>query len=224
MKRILFFPGFLEDGRTFEPLLPFFQGKYLIEMVHYRPLLDEIEANKPHIADFAQAIVAEHRITKEDILIGHSFGGWVIAHIQSKMAIKGVLLSSLTQNDRVIGGKLGFTKLGYWIIRKGIFKSWLFHFLGNLRYRNSAAKPAVEQCFEIASRWADKYHLKVIQLMGNQPDAKPILPPLHIHSPSDEVIRPPKETYVSLGGHHFVHYVYAAEVAAYILAFIEKEG
>ncbi len=224
MKRILFFPGFLEDGRTFEPLMPFFQGKYLIEMVHYRSLLDDIETNKPHITDFAQDIVVEHRITTEDILIGHSFGGWVIAHIQSKMAIKGILLSSFTQNDKVIGGKLGFTKLGHWIIRKGIFKSWLFHFLGNLRYRNSKAKPAVEHCFEIATKWADIYHLKVIQLIGNQPDAKPILPPLRIHNNTDEVIRPPKENYISLGGHHFVHYIHAAETVAYILDFIEKEG
>lgn len=223
MKRILFFPGFLEDGRTFEPLMPFFQGKYLIEMVHYRPLLDEIQNKTPLIADFAQAIVVEHRITKEDILIGHSFGGWVIAHIQSKMEIKGVLLSSFTQNDRVIGGKLGFTKLGQWIIRKGIFKSWLFHFIGNLRYRNSDAKPAVEHCFEIASKWSDMYHLKVIQLIGNQPDAKPILPPLLIHSKTDEVIRPPKESYISLGTHHFVHYVYTEEIAGHILAFIENE-
>lgn len=218
-QRILFFPGFLEDARTFETLIPFFQGKYLIEIVHYRHLLDKIHTDSPNIQNFVAEVIDEHRITADDRLIGHSFGGWVIAHIQSKIAMKGVLLSSFTQSDRIIGGSVGFSRLGYRMIRKGIFKSRLFHFLGNERYENSPAKPAVAHCFEIATKWDDIYHLKVIQLMGHQPDASPIIAPLRIHSPTDEVIRPPREAYISIGGHHFVHYIHPQEVAAHILAY-----
>ena len=219
MKRILFFPGFLEDVRTFEPLIPFFREKYLIEIVHYRHLLDNIRTNKPQITDFVQDVIAEYKITADDMLIGHSFGGWVVAHIQGKIALKGVLLSAFTQSDRAIGGKFGGTKLGKWFIRKGFFKSWLFHFLGKMRYRNSPAKLVVLHCFEIAKKWEDIYHLKIVQLIVNQPDAQPILPTLRIHNATDEVIRPPREAYITVGGHHFVHYVHAEEVAGYILDF-----
>ena len=105
LSRLILLPGYTEDQTIFTtllPLLPTFGQVLALELeeefAHWHP------AGRPTVVALAQYLVARHRIGPSDVLIGHSMGGWIAAHLKEQTGATAILLSSFTNQAKIVSG------------------------------------------------------------------------------------------------------------------------
>lgn len=214
--RVVFFPGFAEDIRVFEQMLPHFATDFHYVVVDYQDILLEIDEKKPDLPLFARLIAEKYDIQDRDLLIGHSFGGWAAINVQLHTSSPVVSIGSFTHPKKPKVSKIGFNRLGYWLIKKGMFKSPLLHAITRFRYKNTPMWGAVAPCIEVMKTYKDLDLLKITKLIAHQNPVTPIAPLLHIHAPKDQTVSPPDEPHIVVHGDHFIQHTHAEELSKYI--------
>jgi len=216
MKRLLLLPGYLEDGTIFDtlrPLLPPARQVLAIELepefAQWRPL------GAVNAATFARHLVQRYRIGPQDVLIGHSMGGWIAAHLKAQTGAAAILLSSFTDQHKVVARPRNPLLLALY--------AWSG--VGRSRWLRERAKRGYlfDESRELYGRLADgmarhprRYVHRQLQVLFAPVPPLAVLPELRIHSLADNVVLPPDEPFVEIPGDHFAHYYYPELVAAAI--------
>jgi pimeloyl-ACP methyl ester carboxylesterase len=98
MKRLLLLPGYLEDTTVFDTLRPLLPAQSVLaielepEFAQWRP------TGAANAVTFARHLARRYGIGPDDMLIGHSMGGWLAAHLKAQTGATAVLLSSFTDH------------------------------------------------------------------------------------------------------------------------------
>src|ERR1700733_9373523 len=78
--RIIFIHGFGENESIFSKVAPFIPGEHTFLNIW------ELLGNKPlpgiNVLVFAKSLVEKYNITQQDVIIGHSMGGWIAWYIK----------------------------------------------------------------------------------------------------------------------------------------------
>jgi pimeloyl-ACP methyl ester carboxylesterase len=213
MKRLLLLPGYLEDGTIFDtlrPLLPLAQPVLTIELEpefgQWRPV------GAVNAVTFAWHLVQRYHIGPQDVLIGHSMGGWVAAHLKAETGATAMLLSSFTDQRKVVARARNPLLLALY--------AWSG--LGRSRWLRERAKRGYlfDESRELYGQLADgmvrhprRYVHRQLQVLFAPVPPLMVAPELRVHARADNVVLPPDEPFLEIPGDHFAHYYYPQVVA-----------
>ena len=144
--RLFFIPGFGEDPDIFEKIHPHLPGNKV--MIKNWELIGD--APKPELTalQHARELVAEFNIGPEDVVIGHSMGGWIAWHIKHLVHCRVIQIASWT-NGRKVASITSNQELIYWAVKKGLYFNPLVKQLLIWKgYRKSSSRPIFSAVFD----------------------------------------------------------------------------
>lgn len=210
-KRIVLLPGFGEDKRIFRKIAPYLSNYELLH-IDYRSVLDRFTPEDIEMKYFIEALRQQYSITKDDILIGHSLGGFIAHQFRQLLGCDNCLIASFT-NPKKIKLPYNYRKLTKWITNnKGLFTSGTFKNIIRLKYHNHPAMPELENSLEVFEQYGKKDIYKLLRLLQPKrksflkwllPDPIQITPSLILHPIKDSIVAPPDEPHIQLPGNHF---------------------
>ena len=216
MKRLLLLPGYLEDATVFDtlrPLLPPAAEVLAIELepefAQWRPL------GAINAVTFARHLTQRHHIGPEDMLIGHSMGGWLAAHLKAQTGATAVLLSSFTDQSKVVSRARNPLLLALYAW-SGVGRSRWLRERAKRGYLFDESRELYGQLADSMARHPRRYVHQQLQVLFAPVPPLAVLPELRIHALADNVVRPPDEPFVTIPGDHFAYYYHPELVAAAI--------
>lgn len=208
MTRLLLLHGYTEEPTIFDPLLPLLPpfGKVIalkleVEFAHWQP------RGPVNVVTLARHLAQRYHIGPADVLIGHSMGGWIAAHLKELTGATAILLSSFTDQAKIVSRIRSPRLLAFsaWV---GLVQNrWLnqqFH----RRYPHDESRALHAQLMEGMGRFQRRYVQQQLLVLFAPVPPLSTAPDLRLHARADTVVRPPDEPYVELPGDHFAHYFY----------------
>jgi pimeloyl-ACP methyl ester carboxylesterase len=215
MKRLLLLPGYLEDGTIFDTLRPLLPPA-AVEVIELEPALDQWRPRGPVSAvTLARYLAERHRIGPADVVIGHSMGGWIAAHIKAETGATAVLLSSFTDQQKVVAASRNPLLLGLYAYL-GLGRNRWLRERAKRQYQFEESRLLYAELADGMVRIPRRHVHRQLQVLFAPVPALAALPELRVHALADNVVRPPDEPFVEIPGDHFAHYYYPALVAAAI--------
>ncbi len=209
-KRIILLPGFGEDKRIFRKLEPYLEG-YDLLYADYRSVLHRFSPDDIVVGDFVKELSEYYSIDKEDILIGHSLGGYISHVLRQQLHCDNCLIASFTDTKKI---KLPFNykRLVKWVTHKGLFTSKALKRIIRFKYHKNPAMPELENSLEVFEEYGKEDIYKLIRMIQPRPvgilewlrsKPEPLRPSLILHPVRDSIVAPPSEPYIKLPGNHF---------------------
>ena len=216
--RLIFIHGFGETENIFSQLAPILQGEKVY--VNLWDALGNKRRNEPDLADFARELVQKYAIKKDDIIIGHSLGGWMAYHIKHVNGNRIVQIASWTSPQKIIS-PLKNKKLLLWMVRNGlVFNPFTKGYLTK-GYKTRPSEAVYNEIIDhmvTADRTCLTNQLKLV--LGTTKESVDVAPDLRIHAKKDKVIRYPDESFHEVPGDHFTLHTHPIEVATPIQKFL----
>jgi pimeloyl-ACP methyl ester carboxylesterase len=220
MTRLILLHGYTEDQSIFAtllPLLPTFEQVLPLELeeefAHWRP------AGQPTVVGLARFLAARHHIGPSDVLLGHSMGGWIAAHLKQQTGATAILLSSFTDQAKIVSRIRSPRLLGFYA-HLGLVQNRFINQYFKRRYRYDESRALHGQYVDKMERFDRRYVHQQLQVLFAPVPPLTAAPDLRLHSRADTVVRPPDEPFVELPGDHFAHYFYPQLAAAAIGALL----
>jgi pimeloyl-ACP methyl ester carboxylesterase len=202
LPRLLLLPGWGEDARIFRNLQPELARHFSqVVNVTYREVLLGLPA-RPKPEAFLDRLIAFYGIEPGDVVIGHSFGGWVAYQLNGRVGCPAAMLCSLSERWRVRPTLKLFMPVS-WVIRLGLFHTSFFRGYQRLRYRGKPSANEMEVVIQNFRQWTNTEIYQVPALMMQRIRKHEATNLLRIHAQQDELIRPPRELHVVVPGDHF---------------------
>lgn len=219
-QKIYLLPGFGEDAFVFDALKVYFKNYKLID-VNYRKSLDDIKYSEIDVWLFAKKLIKEYEITTNDILIGHSMGGYFSFVIRELISCEIVMVASFSDPNKV---------------RRAVNKKWVnlaiakLGLLGTSFFQNVLLKPSkgkyfekeVEKVVRNFSSFSRSQISKMMKLSFGKPIISNLENPLRIHAKDDVIVRPPDEKYAVCSLGHFCLILEDKVIAEIILSELQK--
>ena len=210
--RLIFIAGFGEDKTIFDHLHPLLTGeKLFLDLFQLLPNKARPELNA---ALLAQEVTDHYRITKRDVVIGHSTGGWVALFIKQLTGCPIVQLSSWT-DVRKVPKPVPSRRLLFYIAKTGV----MFH-PAILRwsmkvYKNKPSAPVYADAFMRLKNGNKDNVVNQLRVIFN-PVRQPVTvqPDLRVHAKPDVIVHSPDEPFYEVPGDHFSLYTHTDLVAA----------
>jgi hypothetical protein len=219
-QRILLLPGFGEDAFAFEKVRKYFKEYQLVD-VNYRNSLDQLSFSDIDVWKLSKLLVAEYQITKNDILIGHSMGGYFSFVIRELVFCEIVLVASFSNPQkvkRVVYNKwfnLSLAKLG--LLHKKFFQNYLLK-----PYRDKYFEKEMQNVVQNFNTFSTAQLSKMMKLSFGEEVESTLKNPLRIHAKNDRVVSVPDEKYESCNLGHFCMHLEEELVAKIILNWLKK--
>jgi len=219
--RIIFIHGFGENESIFSKIAPFIPGEHVFLNVW------ELLGDKPlpgiNVLVFAKNLVEKYNITQQDVIIGHSMGGWIAWHIKHFTGSPIVQIASWTDPDRPVK-PLKDAKVIFWLVRNGLFfnrfMKWLFSSKG---YKGKPSKQVYEEIFDSMIAGNKENIINQLRLILTPvPERPTVQPDLRIHALGDVLVRPPREPFIEVPGDHFTLYTHPEAVFYPIDSFLKQ--
>lgn len=214
MKRILLLHGYTEAGAIFDTLRPLLPPAAEVVVPELEVELARWPPSTPlTVATVARELAARYRIGPADVLIGHSMGGWLAAHIKEQTGATAILLSGFTDQAKIVAAVRRPWALAL-AARSGLLQSRLAGWHSLRRYRFDESRGLHAQLVGRTPQLSRRYLQQQLQLLFAPVPPLTTAPELRLHARRDHIIRPPDEPYVELPGDHFAHYFYPQLVVA----------
>ena len=220
--RLIFIPGFGEDPSIFDQIHPHIPGEKVFvhnwDLIGYKKPRPELT-----VYEYAKEVVEKYGITAQDVVIGHSMGGWIAWHIKQLVHCPIVQIASWTNPDRVVR-PISNLKFVYWSIKRGLYFNPLIKYLLIRRsYRDKPSKGIFSAIFDRLRRGDKDNVVNQLRIVFSPAhDASAEKPDLRIHARRDTIIRFPKEPCHEVPGDHFTLHTHPEEVYQPIVAFLQK--
>lgn len=215
MKRLLLLPGYLEDGTIFDTLRPLLPPAQ-VEVIELVPALAQWRPKGPSSAvTLAQHLAHLHSIGPDDVVVGHSMGGWIAAHIKAETGATAVLLSSFTDQGKVVAASRNPLLLGLyaWL---GVGRNRWLRERAKRQYQFEESRALYAELADGVVHISRRHVHRQLQVLFAPVPTLAIQPELRVHALADNVVRPPDEPFLEIPGDHFAHYYHPAPVAAAI--------
>lgn len=220
--RLILIPGFGEDISIYEKLAPYLPNEKIL--VDNWETLKEIQNKKLTADNYARLLIQKYAISKNDIVIGHSMGGWVGVAIKQITGCKLIQLSSWTDKKKISPIPV-FRPLVYGSARSGIlFNKGIKKYIIHKYYKKETSKDLFAEVYDRLKYGDKKLVVKQLKLIfAPLPNKVSVTPDLRIHARNDHVISFPDEPFAETPGDHFSLYTYPEAVGKLINAFIKGQ-
>lgn len=218
-KRLIFIHGNLDVPDSFAMLLPLLPPSKTL-CIDLEAAFDKWDGAVPvTVRTVAQRVATAYSIGPEDVLIGHSMGGWIAAHVKELTGASVIQLSSWTDPRKV---KAPIRRLGLIraIINSGVVQHRLCTGLARQLYPFRRSRTRIRAALDRIQRMNPAYMIWQYELIFAAAPPLTALPDLRIHDPHDFVISPPDEPFVNVRGNHKLHVTNTPDVAEAIRAFL----
>ncbi|KAB7732101.1 alpha/beta hydrolase [Rudanella paleaurantiibacter] len=223
MKRLILIHGYLEDPGIFDHLAPLLMPAYFVPV----DLKDEFARWQPkgpiNARQLAQYLTDYYEITADDVLIGHSMGGWIAVNIKQLTGATTVQLGSWTNQK-----KINFPVTNLRLLRLMLFggitqSSWLMAFFKK-QYPFAESRALYNQLVD-GGRLQERTYVyqQQMTLFGTVPPLT-VQPDLRIHARPDSIVFPPDEPFAEVPGDHFSLYFHPEHVAQPILELLSQKA
>lgn len=206
MNRLLLLPGYLEDGTIFDTLRPQLPPAAEVlalelepEFARWRP------AGPANVVTFARHLAGRYGIGPTDGLIGHSMGGWIAAHLRAQTGAPAVLLSSFTDQRKIVAATRHPLALALYAW-SGVGGSRWLRQRAKRRYQFDESRELYTRLADSLARYPRRYVHRQLQVLFAPVPPLALPPTLRVHARRDNVILPPDEAFVEIPGDHFAHY------------------
>lgn len=218
--RIIFIHGFGESEAIFDKIAPFITGSHLL--LNVWELVGDIPRKNLNVLDFAESLVEQHNITQDDVIIGHSMGGWIAYHIKHFTGSPIIQIASWTDFDRPIL-LINNAKIIYWFARTGLlFNGFVKRGIVKKAYAGKPSQQVFEETYDRMIRGNKENVINQLRLILTPVSQKvTVKPDLRIHAKADVVVRVPRESFVEVPGDHFTLQTDPETVYEPILAFLQ---
>lgn len=210
--RLILIHGYVEAPSIFDNLAPLLLPAYLVPI----DLKDEFVRWSPkgriNARQLAQFLVSQYEITAEDVLIGHSMGGWIAINIKELTGATTIQLASFTDQKKI---NFPVKNLGLlsWMLNSGIVQSgWLNKRLMKL-YPFAESKAMYDSLVTESMKMSRPYIYQQLMTLFAPVPPLTVQPDLRIHARPDNIVYFPSETCVDVPGDHFSLYFYPEIVA-----------
>jgi hypothetical protein len=217
--RLFFIPGFGEDETIFDKTKPFIPGEKV--MLNNWTLLGNEPRKDLDALQYAKQLIERFQIMKEDVIIGHSLGGWVAFHIKHIIDCRIIQIASWTDDKKVVK-LVSNARFMYWLIRRGwYFNKVAKNIIARLQYRNKPSLELFLTIFERLKRGNKENVINQLRVVFNPVNETIIaMPDLRIHSKNDNVILYPDQPFHEVPGDHFTLYTHPEAVYKPIVNFL----
>ncbi|MEZ0483505.1 alpha/beta fold hydrolase [Fibrella aquatica] len=221
IKRLVFIHGNLDVPASFDELLPLLPPAKT-RCINLEDDFNVWDANQPVTArTVAERVAQAYRIGPYDVLIGHSMGGWVAAHMKELTGARVIQLSSWT-DQRKIKAPIRRLTIIRAIINSGVVQHPVCISLAKRLYPFRQSRTRIRAAMDRVQHMNPAYMIWQYELIFNAAPPLTLLPDLRIHDPHDRVIGPPDEPFVNVPGNHKIHATNAAGVAEAIGRFLKS--
>ncbi len=218
--RIFFIPGLGEEKWIFDKIAPSIEGEKVF--INNWELLAEVSEKGLNASVYAAFLIERFQINKQDVVIGHSLGGWVALHVKNLGHCTAIQIASYTDMKKVF--KPAHRHLIFWIARRGWgLNNFVLNFLVLVAFRNEASKETFKKIFRKIMSENKVLFAKQLEVAYNP--VKPsvaVIPDVRIHAKRDPIVRPPEEPYHHVPGDHFTLYTYPETVYKPINVFLNN--
>lgn len=218
---MIFIHGFGEHESIFSKIAPFIPGEHTFlnvwELLGDQPLPDI------NVLVFAKTLVEKYGIISQDIIIGHSMGGWIAWHIKHFTGSPVVQIASWTDTDRPYL-PVKSVKMIYWLVRNGLFfNRFMKRLFSSKGYKDKPSKQIYEETFDRLIYGNKENVINQLRLiLTPSPERPTVQPDLRIHARADLVVRPPREAFREVPGDHFTLYTHPEAVYEPVNAFLNE--
>ena len=218
--RLIFIPGFGETPRIFNEIAPLLPGEKLF--IDNQELLGGTPTPDITAIQYAQLLTDKHHISRQDVVIGHSMGGWVAHAIKHLTGCSVVQVASWTDPEKVIL-PIKNPEVVYWLVRNGLYLNRVNKQIFSwLNYRNKPSARIFNEVFENLINSPHDYVINQLRVILNPVEtAITTEPEVRIHSGDDSIIRFPSHVAVRVPGDHFNLVIHPEEVVAPIQNFLK---
>lgn len=220
--RIFFIPGFGEEVSIFNKIQSFIPGEKVF--IDNWTLLAYVPEKKLTVLVYAEYLTERFRIKKEDVVIGHSMGGWIALYIKHLVGCRVIQIASWTDSRKVI--KVPIERhLSYWLAKRGCgFHPVILHILVWLNYKNKRSREIFISIFERLRRGNKEIAAKQLMVIFNPvKETAAVTPDLRIHAKADRIIRYPDQAFHEVPGDHFTLFTYPDTVYKPIVDFLKQQ-
>lgn len=222
--RLIFIHGFLERPDIFKKIMPALPGEKI--QVDVWEILREKSRPDLNVLDFAKEVAEKFKITNEDVIIGHSNGGWIAYHIKFHVPdCRVIQISSLTNTNRIPAPtkniKIIAPAILFGLRLLYIFRGFKSFFL-RINYKNAPKDLYAQVLDDITVKENHETIVQQLRIIFEPVEKIPVVPDLRLHAKRDTIVRPPKEKYTEIPGDHFTVYTQPETVIAPILKFLNQ--
>ncbi|MVN75710.1 alpha/beta fold hydrolase [Hymenobacter sp. HMF4947] len=216
MNRLLLLPGYLEDSTIFDTLRPHLPPAAEVLALELEPEFAQWRPAGPaNVVTFARHLVQRYGIGPTDVLIGHSMGGWITAHLRAQTGAAAILLSSFTDQRKIVATARHPLLLAFYAW-SGVGGSRWLRQRAKRRYQFDESRELYARLADSMARYPRRYVHRQLQVLFAPVPPLALPPNLRVHARRDNVILPPDEAFVEIPGDHFAHYYHPQRVAAAI--------
>ncbi len=223
MKRLLLLHGYTEDRTIFDPLLPLLPP---FDEVISLDLEEEFAQWQPrgkvNVQTLARHLAGRYHVGPADVLIGHSMGGWIAAHLKELTGATAILLSAFTDQAKIVSA-MRSPRLLSLVALSGLMQSQFMLRRFKDKYRRDESRALHAALVDGMAGYRRRYVHQQLQVLFAPVLPLTVPPDLRLHARRDNVIRLPDEAYVELPGDHFAHYFYPRLAAEAIHSFLAKK-
>jgi pimeloyl-ACP methyl ester carboxylesterase len=212
MSRTFLIHGYVETPAIFDELVPLLPVSTFVRI----DLADEFLRWKPtgaiNVQLLAQYLTNFYEIKAEDVIIGHSMGGWIAIHIKQLISAKAILVSSWTDQQKI---KLPTHNLHLlkFLLYSGITQSRLLLNFFRKQYPFAESFDLYSSLMEGMRSMSRTYIDQQLQILFAPVPPLTVSPDLRIHARRDTIIARPAEPFVEVPGDHFSLVFHPEQVA-----------
>lgn len=211
--RIFLIHGYVEDSTIFDNLVPLLPSANYVRI----NLADEFGRWQPtgpvNVRWLAQYLTDHYSITADDVVIGHSMGGWTAIHIKQVSGAAAVQLASFTNQRKILFPTDNLTVLRL-LLRSGVTQSRSLNNFFKKKYPFAESRELYNRLIDESMRMPRRYVWQQIQILFAKVPPLTVQPDLRIHARPDNIVAPPDEAFVEVPGDHFSLFFHPELVAA----------
>ncbi len=201
--KLLFIHGFVEDHTIFNEVRKIITQGEQIAIDLSKVLADWHDAPEDlNVQKMAVYLVDKYKITAQDCVIGHSMGGWIASYMKEECGCKAILLSSLTDQKKLITPLTNPILIKY-LIKFGLFQSSMMETFLKKDYKFQESKQLFDGLIDGLVKMDKKVLFQQFQILFMKVKPLTIKPELRVHAKNDNIVKYPDEDFVEVSGDHF---------------------
>ncbi len=220
--RIFFIPGLGEEVFIFDRIESFVSEEKVF--IDNWTLLDEVPEKGLTVLVYAKYLIERFEIKKQDVVIGHSMGGWIALFIKQLIGCCVIQIASWTDSRKLI--KVPIERhLMYCLAKRGFgFNRLILHFITWLHYKNKPSENIFMTIFERLRKGNKEIVVKQLMIVFNRVNESiTVSPDIRIHSKNDKIVKPPDQPFKGVPGDHFALFTHPDAIYKLINGFLKRQ-
>ena len=221
--RIIYIPGLGEKCNVFDNIIPHIAASENLFLDNWE-LLGDVYKKEINVLEYASLLVAKYSICRDDIIIGHSMGGWIAYHIKHLVNCRIVQIASFTDTKKISGPTTNFSVI-YFMAKSGLyFNRIIEYYIFQKFYKGKPSAPLFIETFERLRKGNKNNVLNQLNILFKPVKTLvKVIPDMRIHGNDDTLVRIPSAPFINVPGDHFCLYTNPQEVYQAILKLLSQE-